>query len=111
MRLFRFSILYVFLCVSLDYFIPVLLAFNVLGLVLQYQAKRLVGKNVFKLTYFASSGTLNLNSINKSTHCHQSCYYLIAVYQFLLVIFGNNVTILHHFRVTVTYSVCGCLRP
>jgi len=27
------------------------------------------------------------------------------------VIFGNNVTILHHFRVTVTYSVCGCLRP
>ena len=39
MCLFRFSILYVFLCVSLDYFIPVLLAFNVLGLVLQYQAK------------------------------------------------------------------------
>ena len=41
-------------------------AFVVFGLVFQYQAKRLAGKNVFKMTYFMSGGTQNLKSINPS---------------------------------------------
>ena len=36
-------------------------AFVVLGLVIQYQAKRLAGKNAFKMTPFVLSGKLNLN--------------------------------------------------
>ena len=40
-------------CVNLDHCIPVLLAFVVLSFVFfQYQAKRLAGKNVSKMTFF-----------------------------------------------------------
>ena len=40
---------------SLDYFVLVLFAIVVLGLVLPYYAKRLAGKNVSETTYFVSS--------------------------------------------------------
>jgi len=43
-------------------------AFVVLGLVIQYQAKTLAGKNAFKMTPFVLSGKLNLNSV-LSTDC------------------------------------------
>jgi len=53
--LFRFSIACV-ICFILDYFVLVLLAFIVLGLVFfQCYAKRLARNNVAKITYFASS--------------------------------------------------------
>jgi len=42
--------------VSLDHFGFVLLV--LLGLFFQYRAKRLAAKNVSKMTYFVSSGTL-----------------------------------------------------
>ena len=41
---------------SLGHFVLVLLAFVVLGLVFQYLAKRLAGKNISEMTYFVSSG-------------------------------------------------------
>jgi len=44
--------------ISLDYFVLVLFSFVVLGLVLQYYAKRLAGKNVSEMTYFVSSGKI-----------------------------------------------------
>jgi len=49
----------VFFWLSLDYFVFVMFAFVVLGLVsyfLKYYAKRLAGKNVSKMTYFVLSG-------------------------------------------------------
>jgi len=55
-HLFRFSVLSVF-WFSLDYFVLVLFAFVVLGLVHQYYTKRLAGKNVSEMTCFVSSGT------------------------------------------------------
>ena len=54
-RLIRFSILCVF-WFSLDYFVLVLFAFVVLGLVFQYYARRLAGKNLSEMTYFVSIG-------------------------------------------------------
>jgi len=45
---------------SLGHFVLVLLAFVELGLVFQYLAKRLAGKNVSEMTYSTSSGTSNL---------------------------------------------------
>ena len=56
MCLFRFYLLYV-LRPSLGHSILVLLAFVVLGLVFQYLAKILAGKNFSEITYFVSSGT------------------------------------------------------
>ena len=52
--------------VSLGHFVLVLLAFVVFDLVFQYLAERLAGKNVSEITYFVSSGTQNLNSVNQS---------------------------------------------
>jgi len=54
----------VFFCVSLNHFIPVLLAFVVLGNLdlvssqfTRFSFKRLAGKNVSEMTYSVSSGT------------------------------------------------------
>ena len=53
-----FSILCFFFWFSLDYFVVLLLAFVVLGLVCQYYTKRLAGKkNVSEMSYSVSSGT------------------------------------------------------
>jgi len=54
------------LLIRFDQVIPVLLAFAVLDLVSSVPSKRQAGKNVSKMTVtnFASSRTLNLNSIN-----------------------------------------------
>jgi len=43
----------VFFCVTLDHFVTLWFDFVVLGFV-QYQAKRLAGKNVSKMTCFVS---------------------------------------------------------
>jgi len=53
-HLFRFGIL-CFCVFSLDYFVLVLFAFVVLGLVFQYYAKRLAMKNISEMTYLVSS--------------------------------------------------------
>ena len=47
----------VFFWFSLNYFVLALFAFVVLGSFFQHCAKRLVRKNVPKMTYFLSSGT------------------------------------------------------
>jgi len=49
----------VFLCFTLDYFVLVLFAFVLSGLVssVPYEAKILAGKNVPEMTYFVSNGT------------------------------------------------------
>ena len=58
MRLFRFSILcMVFVLAQMSYEFPALLACVALGLVFQYQAKRLAGMNVSEMTYSVSSRT------------------------------------------------------
>ena len=53
---FRTSILCVFLSVSFDDFVLYCLIL-LLSCFFQYQAKRLAGKNVSKMTYFVLSGT------------------------------------------------------
>jgi len=50
----------VFFWFSLDYFVPVLFAFVVLGLISSVLSQE-IG---WKMTYFVSSGTQNLNLIN-----------------------------------------------
>jgi len=49
-------------------------AFVVLGLVFPFQAKKLASGNISEMTYFVSSGTWNLNSINQSSAICQSTY-------------------------------------
>jgi len=53
----------------------------------QVLAKRLAGKSVPKITYFVSSGTLNLNSIHQSPYCVESiplnCYHFYLHYALL----------------------------
>jgi len=64
-HLFRVSI-FVLFWFSLDYCVLVLFAFVALDLVFfECYAKRLAGKNVSIITYFVSSGTYDLNSINQ----------------------------------------------
>jgi len=43
-----------------------MVVFDVLDLVTTVLAKRLAAKSIFEITFFASSGNLNLNSINQS---------------------------------------------
>ena len=50
------GLVFMYFFVSLDHFGFVLLV--LLGLFFQYRAKRLAGKNVSKMTYSVSSGTL-----------------------------------------------------
>jgi len=47
----------VFLWFSLDYFVLVLLAFVVLGLVSSMLCQEMTRKNVSEMTYYVSSGT------------------------------------------------------
>ena len=60
MHLFRLGInlaFCVFFWFSLDYFVFVLFAFVVIGLVFQYYAKRVARKKVSEMTHFVFTGT------------------------------------------------------
>ena len=57
-----------FFCFSLDYFVLVLFAYVVLGLVSFLQEK-----NISKVTYFVSNGTQKLNPINTVNHFLVEC--------------------------------------
>jgi len=62
-------------CVSLGYCIPALLAFVVLYIVLNYEAKRSAGKNVSEMTPYVSSETRS----NMGYFCQQRHRYVCSV--------------------------------